>query len=56
VVKTTGCGKQDDDESQSDKDGSRIWLHDDKTKLKPASTPAIAGTAQSSVQAASKGV
>jgi hypothetical protein len=30
VVKTTGCGKHNDNESQSDKDGSRILLHDDE--------------------------
>ena len=31
VVKTTGCGKHNDNESQSDKDGSRILLHDHET-------------------------
>jgi len=30
-VKTTGCGKHNDNESQSDKDGSRILLHDHET-------------------------
>ena len=28
VVKTTGCGKHNDNQSQGDKDGPRILLHD----------------------------